>query len=71
MILQTLENDHLDDEGHPKVPKRTKKSNEKQLSLFVVEEHPVFDEIRNLKIDEMTPLAALEELNRLRNELDR
>ena len=69
VILQTLESDHLDDEGRPKVPKRKKKSSEKQLSLFVVEEHPVFDEIRNLKIDEMTPLAALEELNRLRNRL--
>lgn len=71
VILQTLENDHLDEDGRPKVPKRTKKSKEKQLSLFVVEEHPVFDEIRKLKIEEMTPLAALEELNRLRNKLDR
>jgi len=71
VILDTLESDHLNEEGKPTVPAREKKGGAKQLSLFVVEEHPVFDEIRNLKIDEMTPLAALEELNRIREELKR
>ena len=71
VILDTLESDHLNEEGRPTVPAREKKGGKKQLSLFVVEEHPVFDEIRNLKIDEMTPLAALEELNRIREELRR
>lgn len=71
VILDTLEADHLNDEGRPTVPPRRKKGGKKQLSLFVVEEHPVFDEIRKLKIDEMTPLAALEELNRIRRELSR
>ena len=71
VILETLEADHLNEEGRPTVPARRKKGGEKQLSLFVVEEHPVFDEIRNLKIDEMTPLAALEELNRIRQQLKR
>jgi DNA mismatch repair protein MutS len=71
VILDTLEADHLNEEGRPTVPTREKKGGKKQLSLFVVEEHPVFDEIRNLKIDEMTPLAALEELHRIRDELKR
>ena len=71
VILDTLESDHVNEEGKPTVPAREKKGGAKQLSLFVVEEHPVFDEIRNLKIDEMTPLAALEELNRIREELKR
>ena len=71
VILETLEADHLNEEGRPTVPARRKKGGEKQLSLFVVEEHTVFDEIRNLKIDEMTPLAALEELNRIRQQLKR
>lgn len=71
VILDTLESDHLNEEGKPTVPAREKKGGAKQLSLFVIEEHPVFDEIRNLKIDEMTPLAALEELNRIREELQR
>lgn len=71
VILDTLESDHLNDDGRPTVPAREKQDGKKQLSLFVVEEHPVFDEIRNLKIDEMTPLAALKELNRIRDELKR
>jgi DNA mismatch repair protein MutS len=72
VILNTLEEDHLDDDGKPKVPERKKrKSDARQLSLFVVEDHPVFDEIRKLRIEEMTPLAALQELNRIRTQLDR
>ena len=72
VILKTLEDDHLDESGKPTVPVRpAKKGNDRQLSLFVVEEHPVFDEIRQLKIEEMTPLAALEELSRIRDELNK
>jgi DNA mismatch repair protein MutS len=72
VILKTLEDDHLDESGKPTVPVRpAKKGNDRQLSLFVVDEHPVFDEIRQLKIEEMTPLAALEELSRLRDELNK
>jgi len=69
VILDTLESDHLNEEGRPTVPARQSRSGAKQLSLFGVQEHPVFEEIRNLKIEEMTPLAALEELNRIREEL--
>ena len=51
VILNTLEEDHLDDDGKPKVPERKKrKSDARQLSLFVVDDHPVFDEIRKLRI---------------------
>lgn len=70
VILRSLEDEHLDDEGRTKVPARKRKSNERQLSLFIAEEHPLFDEIRQLKIDEMTPLGALQELNRIREQLD-
>ena len=72
VILKTLEDDHLDETGKPTVPIRpARKDNARQLSLFVVEDHPVFDEIRQLRIEEMTPLAALEELNRIRDELNK
>ena len=53
------------------MPARKHKSNERQLSLFVVEEHPLFDEIRQMKLEEMTPLAAMQELSRIREQLDR
>ncbi|MBM82327.1 MAG: DNA mismatch repair protein MutS [Planctomycetaceae bacterium] len=69
VILDTLENDHVDDDGKTRIPQRERRSQHRQLSLFAVEEHPVLDQIRKLEIDEMTPMAALTELNRIREEL--
>ena len=70
VILQTLENDHVDESGKTKIPaRRTNKKRELQLALFAEEEHPVVDELRQLNIDEMTPIAALQELHRLRKQL--
>ncbi len=69
VILDTLEADHLNDEGRPNVPVRTTNRSEQQLSLFEIQEHPVLDEIRQLDLDQMTPLAALEKLNRIRSDL--
>ncbi len=67
VILDTLEADHLDDAGRPKVPaRRTRKSKHRQLSLFGGAHHPLLDELRDLNLDEMTPIKALEELHRLR-----
>ncbi len=72
VILDTLEAEHLDDAGRPKVPaRRTKQSKDRQLSLFGGEHHPLLEEIRDLNLDEMTPLKALEELHRLREGLVR
>ena len=69
-ILDTLEADHLDESGRPKIPARaTRKSNNRQLSLFGPGQHPLLEEIRELNLDQMTPLAALEELHRFREEL--
>eukprot|EP00456_Euglypha_rotunda_P093993 TRINITY_DN994_c0_g1_i1.p1 TRINITY_DN994_c0_g1~~TRINITY_DN994_c0_g1_i1.p1 ORF type:complete len:885 (+),score=255.91 TRINITY_DN994_c0_g1_i1:1595-4249(+) len=70
VILQTLESDHVDDSGKTKVPaRRTQKKRELQLSLFEADEHPIIDELRQMKVDEMTPIAALQELHRLRERL--
>lgn len=70
VILDTLEADHLDDQGRPKVPAREKpKKTNRQLSLFGPEHHPVLDHLREIDLDELTPAAALEELNRLRKQL--
>ena len=69
-ILSTLEEDHLDAEGRPKVPaRRTGQRNEAQLSLFAAEKHPLLDEIKQLDLDQMTPLAALEKLHQMREGL--
>ena len=70
VILQTLEDDHVDDAGKTKIPiRQTQKKREIQLALFSDEEHPVVDELRQINIDEMTPLAALQELHRLRQQV--
>ncbi|MBS0206070.1 MAG: DNA mismatch repair protein MutS [Planctomycetes bacterium] len=70
VILHTLESDHIDDSGKTKVPeRRTQKKREQQLSLFESEEHPILGELRQLNVDEMTPIAALQELHRLRGQL--
>ena len=70
VILKTLENDHIDESGKTKVPaRRTQKKREFQLALFAEEEHPIIDELRQLNVNEMTPLAALQELHRLRQQV--
>jgi DNA mismatch repair protein MutS len=70
VILETLESDHVDRNGLPKVPPRRNASkSEKQLELFKVIEHPVIDRLRELNPDFMTPLEALETLHRMREEL--
>jgi DNA mismatch repair protein MutS len=70
VILKTLEDDHVDESGRTRVPeRRTKRKNEKQLALFEEEEHPIIDELRQLNVNEMTPMAALQELHRLRERL--
>lgn len=70
VILNTLETDHIDDSGKTKVPeRRTQKKREQQLSLFESVEHPILGELRQLNVNEMTPIAALQELHRLREQL--
>ena len=70
VILETLETEHVDDDGKTKIPaRRSSKIDRRQLSLFEAPEHPVLDEIRQLEIDNLTPLDALQELNRIREQL--
>ena len=69
-ILETLENDHLNQDGRPSVPQREmNRQKSRQLSLFELPEDPLLDEIRNLEVNGMTPLEAMQELDRLRQQL--
>ena len=70
VILDTLEADHHDEAGRPTIPVRRDAVDHRQLSLFGPEEHPVIDEIKGLNLEEMTPLAALQELHRMREQLN-
>ncbi|HWL08325.1 MAG TPA: DNA mismatch repair protein MutS [Planctomicrobium sp.] len=68
-ILSTLENDHQDASGKTKIPAR-KKQNTRQLKLFVdLDDHPLLNELRDLKLDELTPEAALNKLQAIQGKL--
>ncbi|MCA9065973.1 MAG: DNA mismatch repair protein MutS, partial [Planctomycetaceae bacterium] len=69
-ILETLENDHLNSDGKPRVPERpTSQQRKRQLSLFELPEDPVLEEIRQMQVDNLTPIQALQELYRIRQAL--
>lgn len=69
-ILNTLENDHVNADGRPKVPQReTTRQRRQQKSLFAFPEDPLLDEIRHLEVDNLSPMQALQELYRLRKQL--
>uniref|UniRef100_A0A7C4LN07 DNA mismatch repair protein MutS n=1 Tax=Schlesneria paludicola TaxID=360056 RepID=A0A7C4LN07_9PLAN len=70
VILHQLESDHTDETGRTKIPARASRSPKtRQLALFEPPPHPVVDELRQLNINELTPLAALQELHRLQQQL--
>jgi DNA mismatch repair protein MutS len=69
-ILESLESQHVNDDGRPALPQReTSRQTKQQLSLFELPEDPLLDEIRNMQVDDMTPRMAMDELYRLRQEL--
>jgi DNA mismatch repair protein MutS len=69
-VLATLENDHTDDAGKTKIPARkTTRRREFQLPLFEAPEHPVLDDLRKLNVEELTPIAALQALQRFRDQI--
>lgn len=70
VVLARLEADHLDEQGRPKMPARPSQvRNERQLSLFGADEHPVLDAIRSINVDELSPLAALQQLHSWQSQL--
>lgn len=70
-ILDSLENQNVNEEGKRDVPVReTKQHGYQQLSLFALPEDPLLDEIRKLNVDDLSPRQAMDELYRLRKVLD-
>lgn len=64
-ILAQLESEHLDAEGRPKISAKGKKkrSGDLQLTLFAPDDHPVVEKLKQLDVDCLTPLAALQLLS--------
>jgi DNA mismatch repair protein MutS len=63
-ILAQLESEHLDPEGRPKIAVKGKKkrAGDLQLTLFAPDDHPIIEKLRQLDVDSLTPLAALQQL---------
>ncbi|MCS7236940.1 MAG: DNA mismatch repair protein MutS [Thermoguttaceae bacterium] len=62
-LLAQLESDHLDTKGRPKLARKRRwvdRDSPYQLMLFVPASHPVLEAIRQLDVNAITPLKALE-----------
>lgn len=70
-ILSELEEDHLNGDGSPKLARRTAKNRgaQYQLTLFGPVEHPLLDKIRELDVNQLTPIEALSTLQAWQEEL--
>lgn len=63
-ILNQLESDHLDDSGKAKIANRgkTRPRGDVQLTLFAPYDHPLLETIKDTDLNELTPLAALQQI---------
>ena len=66
-VLAQLEEEHLDEGGRPKIAVKGKKSRrgDVQLTLFAAPEHPVVEQLRQLDLNALTPLEAMQRLAEL------
>jgi DNA mismatch repair protein MutS len=72
-ILAQLEEEHLDGEGRAKIARRAIEPRRPrlQLTLFGPAEHPLLDELRQLELDNVTPLQAFQRLQQWQETLAR
>ncbi len=74
MILANLEAETLDINGKPKfasINKDKEEAKPRQLTLFNPPENQVVEDIKKLDISKLTPLEALNKLNKLKEKLDK
>lgn len=73
-ILNLLESEHLDEHGRPKIAggKKSKRRGDLQLTLFAPYDHPMLEEIREVDLNAITPIDAMQRIkqwqDRLRSE---
>ncbi|HUT93179.1 MAG TPA: DNA mismatch repair protein MutS [Thermoguttaceae bacterium] len=70
-ILAQLEDEHLDGEGRAKIARRPerRRAGDIQLTLFSPADHPLLDDVRNVDLDQTTPLEALQLVKRWQESL--
>jgi DNA mismatch repair protein MutS len=71
-ILTQLEEEHLDAEGRAKIarPVHIERRSHLQLTLFGPADHPLLDDIRQLDVNQLTPLDALGLVHKWQDQLD-
>ncbi|MCA9217270.1 MAG: DNA mismatch repair protein MutS, partial [Planctomycetales bacterium] len=70
-ILAQLEDEHAGSDGRPKIERPKERKGDIQLTLFGFADHPMLDEIRDAKIDDITPMDALLRLKKWQEELQK
>jgi DNA mismatch repair protein MutS len=72
-ILAQLEEEHLDASGRAKIarPLKEPKKTRLQLTLFGPADHPLLDELRRLELNNLTPIQAIQLLQRWQEELNK
>jgi DNA mismatch repair protein MutS len=69
-VLAQLESEHLASDGRSKlVTGKKSRRGDLQLTLFAPPEHPVVEQLRQLELDQLTPLAALQLLADLQGQV--
>lgn len=69
-VLAILENEHLDEQGRPRLLRRSRRqSTHYQLTLFGPSSHPVLDALRQLDVNQLTPLGALQLIQQWQQQL--
>jgi len=70
-ILARLEEEHLGENGRPKIAVKGKRSRQGdlQLTLFAAPEHPIVDELRRIDLNSLSPLEALQRLAELQSQV--
>ncbi len=69
-ILARLEQEHLDEQGRPKLARqRMRVSGDLQLTLFAAPENPLLEKIRQADVNSLSPLAALALIQQWQDEL--
>ncbi|MEM9412091.1 MAG: hypothetical protein AAGA30_13320, partial [Planctomycetota bacterium] len=67
-ILKRLESKQSTEDHKQKLA--VSRPNSMQLTLFEIADHPFIDQIRQLEVEHLTPMKALELLNQWKQELD-
>jgi len=70
-ILAQLEAEHMGDDGRPKIAskKKRRRGGDIQLTLFGPPEHPLLNAIRDLDVNRLAPIQALQLIQQWQREL--